>query len=181
MTETYGVPAANADDAIVDPMTVTADDDNLLDAFLADADGEIYGEVTFPISRRGKQPLFARFVSVVDYDDIKRYRKAARGTSKKDDEMDMTIANGMVLIEKNIGLFRGGTDPEHQVMAKGEPLTFGSRAFRTTYPDAPHAVAALRKFLGDAQLTTMGESLYKAAGYGADLEPVDPTDGSQNG
>ncbi len=154
---------------------------SLLDEFVEDAQREIHREVTFPI-RRGKIQMFARFIAVVELDEIKRYKRAAMGnrSPKKatPDDMDMLVANGMVLIEKNIGIYRGGTDEADQVFTtEKEPLTFRSQEFLDIYPDRLHAVDALKKFLGDAQLTTMGEALYEAAGYGEDLAPVDPTDG----
>lgn len=159
------------------PAATRAKAPSLLDEFREAATAEISNIVYFPIEHR-KGDWVAQFDAVIGQPDIKKYRRQAMGKKTKAEDMDTLIANGMALIEKNTGLYKGGTNVQNRVLdADGDPLTFRSDEFLDLYPDCGNAVECLARFLGDAQLTTMGEALFRAAGYGKDLEPVDPTNG----
>lgn len=149
----------------------------LLDELREAAQEEISNLVTFSIENR-KGDWRARFDAVIGESDVKRYRRAAMGKKTKPEDADLITANGMALVEKCTGLFKGGDTENEQVFdGDGDPLTFASEEFLAMFPGNGTAAQKLAQFLGDAQLKAMGEGLYKAAGYGRDLEPLDPTDG----
>lgn len=160
------------------PIAPTEAGGSLFDAFKEAAEADIDNVVFFEIENRPNGPWYAKYNAVIGQEQIRRYRKSALGKKTRVEDADQLIANGMAVIETNIGIYRGGTTAAHQVLdAERDPLTFKSNDFLNIYPDAGSAVEALARFMGEAQLMTTGEAIYKAAGYGKDLEPVDPTEG----
>ena len=150
--------------------------DSLLDDLLGMADEEISNVVFFPVTSR-KGGFVLGFDAVIGEPAMKRYRKAAQGARKRVEDAETTIGNAMAMIETNIGIYKVVDGDRKQIMdAEGEPLLLNSEAFLNTYGPRQNAHAAVRKFLGDAETNTIGGAVLKAAGWGEDLEPLDPTD-----
>ena len=152
--------------------------DSLLDELLGLANDEVTNVVSFPVAfRPGGWVL--EFDAVIAEHEIKRYRKASLGTKKRRDpeDADMSVGNAMVLIEKNTGIFKTIDGVKTKVTdGEGDPLLLGSDEVLTAFGKGANAHVAVRKFLGDAETNALGQAVLKAAGWGEDLEPLDPTD-----
>lgn len=163
----YDVPAERA---------AVKSGDSLLDDLLGLADEEISNVVHFPVTSR-KGGFVLGFDAVIGEPAIKRYRKAAQGGKKKVEDSDMTVGNAMAMIETNTGIYKTVDGERKQIFGTdGDPLLLGSDEFLRTFGPRQNAHAAVRKFLGDAETNTIGGAVLKAAGWGEDLEPLDPTD-----
>ncbi|WNN95969.1 tail assembly chaperone [Arthrobacter phage Hirko] len=150
--------------------------DSLLDELLGLSEEEISNVVFFPVNSR-KGGFVLGFDAVIGEPAMKRYRKAAQGGRKRVEDSETTIGNAMAMIETNIGIYKVVDGVRKQIMdADGDPLLLNSEAFLKTYGPRQNAHAAVRKFLGDAETNTIGGAVLKAAGWGEDLEPLDPTD-----
>lgn len=170
---------ANADELGWDtaPAVTTAKTGNsLLDDLLGLADEEITNVVYFPVTSR-KGGFILGFDAVIGEPAIKRYRKAAQGAKKRVEDADTTVGNAMAMIETNTGIYKTVDGARTQIMGTdGAPLLLNSDEFLNTFGRGQNAHAAVRKFLGDAETNTIGGAVLKAAGWGEDLEPLDPTD-----
>lgn len=119
------------------------------------------------------------FDAVIEAHEVRRWQRAATNNGKtKAENADTVLANGLELLDKNVGIWKG----ERQVFdADGDPLTLTSTEWLTKVmkqrPDRPDTMDALKKFIGDAQILTMGSALLKFAGYTDEMVPVDPTQG----
>jgi hypothetical protein len=119
------------------------------------------------------------FEAVLSMAEIKKYQKRATYNNRvKPEDADHIIANGLPLCDKNIGIYKGN----QQVFDEdGDPLTLTSTTWLEKVckqtPRNYDSLAGLKLFVGDAQILKMGVALLKAAGYGAEMEPLDPTYG----
>lgn len=151
--------------------------DSLLDSLLGLAAEEISNIVYFPVTSRGGGFILG-FDAVIGEPAIKRYRKAAQGTKKKIEDAETSVGNAMAMIETNIGIYKTVDGVRTQIFGSDEtPLLLNSDEFLHTFGPRQNAHAAVRKFLGDAETNTIGGAVLKAAGWGEDLEPLDPTEG----
>jgi hypothetical protein len=158
------------------PTAAAETGDALLDELLGLAKTELSNVVSFPVTSRPGDWIL-EFDAIISEPDIKRYRKGAQGTKKKVEDSDMSIGNAMPMIEKNTGIFKLIDGKRKQIMdPEGDPLLLGSDAFLNAFGKGQNAHAAVRKFLGDAETNTIGAAVLKAAGWGEDLEPLDPTE-----
>jgi hypothetical protein len=167
----FGIaPARHAD------TTVAETGDSAFDQLLGLAKVEISNVKKFPVrSRPGGFVL--EFDAVVTEPDIKRYRNASKGKKKNVEDADMSIGNAMVMIEKNTGIYQDVDGQLKKIQTRdGEDLLLGSDEFLTAFGRGALAHVAVRKFLGDAETNTIGAAVLKAAGWGEDLEPLDPTE-----
>lgn len=151
--------------------------DSALDQLLGLAKTEISNVVKFPVTAR-PGGFVLEFDAVVREPEIKRYRNASLKGKKRPEDADMSIGNAMVMIEKNTGIYQRDADGNLKKIAArdGEDLLLGSDEFLTAFGRGQNAHVAVRKFLGDAETNTIGAAVLKAAGWGEDLEPLDPTD-----
>lgn len=152
--------------------------DSLLDELLGLANDEVTNIVSFPVQSR-PGGFIVEFDAVIAEHEIKRYRKASLGTKKRRDpeDADMSVGNAMVLIEKNTGIYKTVDGKRKQVLdSEGEPFLLGSTEFLAAFGKNSPAHVAVRKFLGDAETNAIGQAVLKEAGWGEDLEPLDPTE-----
>jgi len=150
--------------------------DSLLDDLLGLAKTEISNPVFFPVTSR-KGGFVLGFDAVIGEPAMKRYRKAAQGAKKRVEDAEMTVGNAMAMIETNTGIYKVVDGVRKQIFGTdGEPLLLNSDQFLNTYGPRQNAHVAVRKFLGDAETNTIGGAVLKAAGWGEDLEPLDPTE-----
>ena len=157
--------------------TVATTGDSALDQLLGLAKTEISNVVRFPVtSRPGGWVL--EFDAIVTEPDIKRYRSASLKGKKRPEDADMSIGNGMVMIEKNTAIYQRDDEGALKKITTpdGHDLKLRSEEFLSAFGRGANAHVAVRKFLGDAETNTVGAAVLKAAGWGEDLEPLDPTD-----
>jgi hypothetical protein len=172
-TETFGtLPASEAVPAILRTPAAPAQAPklSLLDELAEEAQKSIETFVTYAVDRRPGWSL--RFSTLLEIEDVKRYQRQAQGKKKRIEDSDPIIQNGMPLVERNVAILKDGVEV---LDADGDNLTLGSSEFRDMMGE-PVAVQALLKFVGDGALLSMGGSLFREAGYGEDLEPLDPTE-----
>jgi hypothetical protein len=154
----------------------TTTGDSLLDGLLGLAKDEISNVVQFPVKTR-PGGFVLEFDAVIGEPAMKRYRKAAQGGRKKVEDSDMTVGNAMAMLETNTGIYQVIGGKQKQIMdSDGDPLLLNSDEFLGAFGPRQLAHVAVRKFLGDAETNTIGGAVLKAAGWGEDLEPLDPTE-----
>jgi hypothetical protein len=188
---TYGTPAPDlTDDSDLTIRPLNGDEIGYAPAAVSPAEGgdslldELLGLAKQTVSNLQKFPVTSRpggwvleFDAVVAEHEIKRYRKASMGAKKKPEDADMSVGNAMVLIEKNTGIFKRINGELKQInTADGSPLLMNSDEFLNAFGKGANAHVAVRKFLGDAETNALGQAVLKAAGWGEDLEPLDPTE-----
>lgn len=157
---------------------VEATGNSALDQLLGLADAELSNIVKFPVTNR-PGGFVLEFDAVISEPDIKRYRKASLGGRKQKnaDDADMSVGNAMAIFEKNIGIYQEIDGKLVKIAdTDGEDLIVNSTTFVKAFGKGATAHVAVRKFLGDADTNTIGGAVLKAAGWGEDLEPLDPTD-----
>jgi hypothetical protein len=169
---------ANADELGIDAAPAAAfgtTGDSLLDGLLGLAKTKIENIVYFPAKFRPGYVL--GFNAIIGEPAMKRYRKGAQGAKKKAEDADMSVGNAMALLDTNVGIYLVVDGERQQIVGTdGTPLLLNSDEFQTTFGPRQLAHVAVRKFLGDADTNTIGGAVLKAAGWGEDLEPLDPTD-----
>jgi hypothetical protein len=172
---------ANADDLGYTPVAPAATAPaggglSLFDELLGLADEVVSNPVSFKVtSRPGGWVL--DFNAVIGEHEIKRYRNASMGKKKRPEDADMVLGNALPMIDKCTGIFKVVDGVKKQVLDNdGDPLLLNSTEFVTAFGRGGTAHAAVAKFLGDAETVTIGGALLKAAGWGEDLEPLDPID-----
>jgi hypothetical protein len=172
---------ANADEIGYTPVTPAATapaggGESLFDELLGLADEVVSNPVSFKVtSRPGGWVL--DFNAVIAEHEIKRYRNASIGKKKRPEDADMVLGNTLPMIDKCTGIFKVVDGVKKQVLDNdGDPLLLNSTEFVTAFGRGGTAHAAVAKFLGDAETVTIGGALLKAAGWGEDLEPLDPID-----
>lgn len=159
------------------PVSNTKAGNSLLDSLLGLADDEITNVVYFPVTSR-EGDFVLGFDAVIGEPAIKRFRKASQGSKKRVEDADMSVGNAMAMIETNTGIYKKVDGVRAQIFGTdGSPLLLNSDEFLNTFGPRQNAHAAVRKFLGDAETNTIGQAVLKAAGWGEDLEPLDPTEG----
>jgi hypothetical protein len=163
-TETFGTATSYDDIAPAKAVKNT-----LLAELEAEAQRDIEQFVIFEVPLRPGWAL--KFSTLLEIEDVKRYQRAAQGKKKRIEDSDPIIQNGMPLVERNVAILKDGVEVEDN---DGDPLTLGSHEFLAMMHET-RAVQALLKFVGDGALLSMGGSFFRAAGYGEDLEPLDPT------
>lgn len=152
--------------------------DSLLDGLLSLAKTEISNPVSFPVTSRPGNFVLT-FDAVIGEPAIKRYRKASLGEkrNRKPEDADMSVGNAMAMLETNTGIYQVVDGVRKQIMdTDGDPLLLNSEQFLAAFGPRQNAHVAVRKFLGDAETNTVGQAVLKAAGWGEDLEPLDPTE-----
>jgi hypothetical protein len=155
---------------------VGATGNSLLDGLLGLAKTEISNPVSFPVTSR-PGGFVLTFDAVIGEPAMKRYRAASMGKKKKPEDADMTVGNAMAMLDTNTGIYQTIDGARKQIMdTDGEPLLLNSTEFLSAFGPRQNAHTAVRKFLGDADTNTIGGAVLKAAGWGEDLEPLDPTD-----
>lgn len=111
-----------------------------------------------------------RYSTVVDLDDVKRWRKRAKAPGKKD-ELDEIRFACIVLANLCQALLRNNLE----VTGPDGPLTFASPQVWQTY-NATRAADAVRAFYGnDPYLVATLDAVLAAAGVGEEVEALDPT------
>lgn len=170
---------ANADElGYTTPPARVVTGDSLLDELLGLAKDEVSNIVTFPVAFRPGGWIL-EFDAVIAEHEIKRYRKASLGEKKRrnPEDADMSVGNAMVLVEKNTGIYKTVDGKRVKVLdTDNEPLLLGSNEFLSAFGKGANAHVAVRKFLGDAETNALGQAVLKEAGWGEDLEPLDPTE-----
>lgn len=150
--------------------------DSALDQLLGLAKVELSNVVKFPVSSR-PGGFVLEFDAIVSEADIKRYRNASKGKKKNVEDADMSVGNGMVIHEKNTAIYQEVDGKLRKITTPdGEDLIINSTEFVSAFGRGANAHVAVRKFLGDAETNTIGAAVLKAAGWGEDLEPLDPTE-----
>jgi hypothetical protein len=172
---------ANADDLGYTPVAPAATAPaggglSLFDELLGLADEVVSNPVSFKVtSRPGGWVL--DFNAVIGEHEIKRYRNSSMGKKKRAEDADMVLGNALPMIDKCTGIYKIENGEKKQVLDNdGDPLLLNSTEFVTAFGRGGTAHAAVAKFLGDAETVNIGGALLKAAGWGEDLEPLDPTD-----
>lgn len=141
-----------------------------LDELRSEAQKDIDRLVEYEVSTRPGYRL--QFRTVIDAEDVRRYQRAAQGKRKKAEDADPILQAGMPLAEYNTAILKDGVAI---VGSDGEDLTINSSEF-IGMMGVSTAVQAAQKFLGDGLLLSMGNALFREAGYGEDLTPLDPTE-----
>lgn len=174
MTE-YGTIPTHADHAAVDApdYAKTAQPEaprrmSPLDQLKLDARKTLEVMVAYKVD--GRPGYVAEFSNIIESDDVKRYRDNAQGKKKRPEDANQIIAAAQPLIENNRAIYLNG---EIVTGTDGENLTFRDHEWNEIFGGLG-AVESLRKFMGDGQVLSMGGTLYEAAGYGQDVEAVDP-------
>lgn len=139
-----------------------------LDALRKEATRELDQPVTFKVA--GREGFAVRFSNQIEPEDVKRYRKNALGKRKNPEDADQIIASAQPLIENNRAILLNG---KVITASDGEDLTFQHKEFADMF-GGMGAIHAVRLFLGPGQTLSMGGALFEEAGYGADVETVDP-------
>ena len=171
---------ANAEQIGYDAPAATAPaggGDSLLDDLLGLASDVVTNVVQFPVKFR--PGYIVEFDAVIAEHEIKRYRKASMGNKKRRDpeDADMSVGNAMVLSEKNTAIYKTVDGRRVKVLdTDGEPLLLRSTEFLSAFGKNAPSHVAVRKFLGDAETNALGQAVLKEAGWGEDLEPLDPTE-----
>ena len=161
---------------VAEPVKVAKTGDSALDQLLGLAGEAISNVVKFPVkSRPGGFVL--EFDAVITEPDIKRYRNASKGKKKNVEDADMSVGNAMAIFEKNTAIYQEIDGQLKKIVdADGDDLIVNSTTFVNAFGKGSVSHVAVRKFLGDAETNTIGAAVLKAAGWGEDLEPLDPTD-----
>jgi hypothetical protein len=152
--------------------------DSALDQLLGLANTELSNVVAFPVTSRPGD-FILEFDAIVSEPDIKRYRAASLGGKKRRnaEDADMSVGNAMVMVEKCVGIYQVVGGKRKKIADRdGDDLLLSSEAFLSSFGKGANAHVAVRKFLGDAETNTIGAAVLKAAGWGEDLEPLDPTE-----
>lgn len=150
--------------------------DSALDQLLGLAKVEISNVVSFPVTSRPGD-FILEFDAVISEPDIKRYRAASKGKKKNIEDADMSVGNAMVMVEKSTGIYKLVGGKRQKITDRdGDDLLLSSEAFLSSFGKGANAHVAVRHFLGDAETNTIGAAVLKAAGWGEDLEPLDPTE-----
>lgn len=182
-TETFGdYGTVDADEPTGEylPGQESATGKSLLDELVEDSKKDLDNIIHLPVPQREGYNL--RFNAIISRADISRYEKAAKGKSKKAENMDTVLASAMPILEKCTGMFKGGTSETHRIPdTNGKPLKPNSNDFLAAQGYPKDAIKALQKWMGDAGITTIGAALLEAAGWTEELEPLDPTEGSEDG
>jgi hypothetical protein len=173
---------ANAEEIGYNPITpVTtggahAGEGSLFDELLSMADEEVTNVQKFPVTYRPGGWVL-EFNCVYTEREIKRYRNTAIGKKKRAEDADSSLFHAMQLLDKNTGIYKQTPDGLKQVLdGDEEPLLLNSTEFVTAFGKGGTAHQALVKFLGDAETINIGGAVLNAAGWGEDLEPLDPTE-----
>ena len=193
MTTSYGIEAPDHNDgdsldivpanAAEIGYEIPADNDttagnSLLDGLLGLAKTEISNVVSFPVTSR-PGGFILEFDAVIGEPAMKRFRNASLGAKKnrKPEDADMSIGNAMAMLETNTAIYQVVDGVRKQITdSEGEPLLLNSTEFVNAFGPRQLVHVAVRKFLGDAETNTIGGAVLKAAGWGEDLEPLDPTE-----
>ena len=119
----------------------------------------------------GREGMVLKFTNIIDPEDLKRYQRNAQGRKKRPEDADNVLAAAQVLQEASRGIY---IDGKLVASEDGSEWTLSHNEFIAMYGDmgAPEAIKIL---LGGPQLLSMADTLVSAAGYGADIETVDPT------
>lgn len=123
----------------------------------------------YPVA--GRDGMVLQFTNIIDPDDLKRYQRNAQGKKKDPKDADTVLAAAQVLQEASRAILIHGAIVESE---DGTQWTLGNKDFIAMYGDLG-AVDAIKMLLGGAQLLSMADTLVTAAGYGADIDEVDPT------
>jgi hypothetical protein len=178
-TDSLDIVPANAAELGFEPAgAVGTTSNSLLDGLLGLAKTEISNPVSFPVKFR-PGGFVLEFDAVIGEPAMKRFRKASLGEKKnrKPEDADMSVGNAMALLETNTGIYQVVDGARQQIVdTDGDPLLLNSDQFLSAFGPRQLAHVAVRKFLGDADTNTIGGAVLKAAGWGEDLEPLDPTD-----
>ena len=170
---------ANAEQIGYDAPAATAPaggGDSLLDDLLGLANDAVSNVVTFPVTYRPGGWIL-EFDAVIAEHEIKRYRKASMGNKKRPEDADMSVGNAMALSEKNTAIYKTVDGRRVKVLdTEGDPLLLRSTEFLSAFGKNAPSHVAVRKFLGDAETNALGQAVLKEAGWGEDLEPLDPTE-----
>ena len=105
--------------------------------------------------------------------ELNGWRKRAQG--KRKDDVDAGRLNALVLAHKNVAMYQGGkkvTDDD------GDAVTLTSQEI-LDLTDTRTAVDAILTLLGDGYVSSLGDEIITAAGFGQDV-PEDPTGGSSS-
>lgn len=171
-------PANAASLGLADPAEKSFVGDSALDQLLGLANTALSNVVAFPVTSRPGD-FILEFDAIVSEPDIKRYRNASLGGKKRRnaDDADMSIGNAMVMVEKNIAIYQVVDGRRKKITDHdGDDLLLNSDEFLNAFGPRADSHVAVRKFLGDAETNTIGAAVLKAAGWGEDLEPLDPTE-----
>ncbi|ASX98690.1 hypothetical protein SEA_COLUCCI_19 [Arthrobacter phage Colucci] len=139
-----------------------------LDALRAEAKKSLERFVTWKVD--GRDGWAATFSTIIEPEDVKRYQKNAQGKRKNVQDADQIVAAGQPLVENNRAILRNG---KKVAASDGTDLTFGHNEFQELF-GGTGALDAVRAFLGAGQLLSWGGALFEEAGYGAEVEAVDP-------
>lgn len=150
------------------PTEAVEREESPLDALRAEAKRSLDEPVTFKVA--GREGYAVRFSNQIEPEDVKRYRKNALGKRKNPEDADQIVASAQPLIENNRAILHNG---KVITASDGEDLTFGHKEFADMF-GGMGAIHAVRMFLGPGQTLSMGGKLFEEAGYGADVESVDP-------
>ena len=172
-------PANAAEIGYVTPAPVDAapseGGDSLFDELLGLAQEVVSNPVSFPVTHRPGGWVLD-FNAVINERQIKRYRSSSLGKKKRAEDADLVIGNALPLIDTNTGIYKLVDGVKKQVLdGDGDPLLLNSTEFVKAFGGGT-VHAAIAKFLGDAETINIGGAVLKAAGWGEDLEPLDPTD-----
>lgn len=128
------------------------------------------------IPHRFRKGWAVRYATVLDADDLKRWRKRALIRKGRTEEVDDIRLACIVLANLCREILRNGSP----VLAPDDaddlkPLTFAHPAMWRLY-GADRAATAVRKFYGnDPYLVATLEAVLAEAGVGEEVEPLDPT------
>lgn len=154
-------------------------DYDLLGEFLEAAKDETNKTARFPVPGR-KGDWVLEIDVVITESELKRYNdNAVIGKPRPGKARKISQANmfAQLIAEKTVGIFNGkGKDAPQVYDSSDEPLLLTSEEFLDTVGEPNDVRAAVRKFLGDAGVGSMGAAVLLESGWSEDLTPLDPTE-----
>lgn len=105
--------------------------------------------------------------------ELSGWRKRAQG--KKKDDLDAGRLNALVLAHKNVAMYQQGKQVTDE---DGDPMVLTSQDI-LDLTDTRTAVDAILALLGDGYVSSLGDEIVTAAGFGQEVAE-DPTGGSSS-
>lgn len=135
---------------------------SILDRVRADAKQSLSRLVTFEVPTRPGYKV--SFDVNIEKDDVERWTRNAQGKKRRPEDMNTLQMAAQALLESNRHILLddtviGGRD--------GNDLVLGSREWVEIYDDGgSSSLLALRAFMGDGVVQSLGLAVLKEAGYG---------------
>lgn len=133
---------------------------SILDRVRADAAKSLSRIVTYEVTTRPGYKV--SFDVNIEKDDVERWTKNAQGKKKRPEDMNTLQMAAQALIESNRHILLDGIPIED---SEDDDMTLGNDEWTEIF-GGEGSILALRAFMGDGLVQSMGLAVLKEAGYG---------------